>query len=103
MLRCAEVPGIEGEVLNLGTGVEVSIGALAERVLALTGRRVPIVTAPDRLRPATSELERLVCDAAMAETLLGWHHHVDLDEGLGRTLEWFDESLTVSKPSIYNV
>jgi nucleoside-diphosphate-sugar epimerase len=38
MMRCAEAEGVEGEVINLGTGIEISIGELAERVLASSGR-----------------------------------------------------------------
>jgi NAD dependent epimerase/dehydratase len=103
ILRCAKVAGIEGHVLNLGTGVEVSIGAVAERVLEILGRRLPIVSAPDRLRPAGSELQRLVCDAGKAQALLDWRRQVDLDEGLRRTVEWIEASLGRYKPSIYNL
>jgi nucleoside-diphosphate-sugar epimerase len=103
ILRCAKVAGIEGQVLNLGTGVEVSIGAVAERVLEILGRRLPIVSTRDRLRPAASELQRLVCDAGKARALLDWRPQVDLDEGLRRTVEWMDASLDRYKPSIYNL
>jgi dTDP-glucose 4,6-dehydratase len=83
--------------------VESSIGAIAERVLELVGRRLEIVAAPDRLRPPGSELARLLCDAGKAHALLGWRHQVDLDEGLRRTVEWIDASRDVYKASIYNV
>jgi dTDP-glucose 4,6-dehydratase len=101
--RCAEAPDIEGEVLNLGTGVEVAIGELAARVLELLGRDLPIVSMPDRVRPPNSELERLVCDARKAHQLLGWRHNVDFNDGLRRTVEWLETSLGLYKPTIYNV
>jgi dTDP-glucose 4,6-dehydratase len=103
IVRCGAVPDVEGEVLNLGTGIEVSIGELAARVLALLGRDLPIVSAPDRLRPPASELERLVCDAGKAHALLDWRHKVDFDEGLRRTVEWLESSLGLYKPAIYNL
>ena len=103
IIRCGEVAGIEGEVVNLGTGVEVTIGELAERVLKLVGRDLPIISAADRLRPPSSELQRLACDSSKAHTLLGWRHRVDLDEGLRRTVDWIEGSLAFYKPSKYNL
>ncbi len=103
IIRCGEVAGIEGEVVNLGTGVEVTIGELAERVLKLVGRDLPIISAADRLRPPSSELQRLACDSSKAHTLLGWRHRVDLDEGLRRTVDWIGGSLAFYKPSKYNL
>lgn len=103
MIRCAEADGVEGEVINLGTGVEVSIGELAQRVLGQLGKDVPIVIDSERLRPPDSEVERLVAGTAKAGKLLGWQPAVDLDEGLGRTIEWLTGSLDAYKTSIYNV
>jgi nucleoside-diphosphate-sugar epimerase len=40
------------------------------------------------LRPSSSEVERLVSSPPLADELLGWQPHVDLDEGLRRTTEW---------------
>jgi len=101
--RCGEVAGIEGEVVNLGTGVEIPIGELAERILGLVGRDLPIISATDRLRPPSSELQRLVCDSSKAHALLGWRHRVGLDEGLRRTVDWIEGSMAVYKPSKYNL
>ena len=102
MLRCAQVAGIEGEVINLGTGVEASVGEVVERVGELVGRRLDVVAASGRLRPPASEVQRLVCDAGKARALLGWRPEVDLAEGLRRTVEWIGTSLSVYKLSIYN-
>ena len=103
VIRCAEADGVEGEVINLGTGVEVSIGELAQRVLSQLGKDVPIAVDEERLRPADSEVERLVAGTAKAVKLLGWEPEVDLDEGLRRTIDWLTGSLDAYKTSIYNV
>ena len=95
--------GIEGEVINLGTGVEVSIAEVVQRVLGLLGRDVPVSLDDDRLRPPDSEVERLVADISKAKALLGWAPEVDLDEGLQRTIDWLTGSLSEYKPTIYNV
>src|SRR5512133_3511336 len=103
IVRCAEAHGVEGEVINLGTGTEVSIGELAERVTHVLGRDVPVALDQDRLRPQDSEVERLVADTTKAKALLGWEPSVELDEGLQRTIDWVSRSLDAYKTSIYNV
>ncbi|HET7808730.1 MAG TPA: GDP-mannose 4,6-dehydratase [Gaiellaceae bacterium] len=103
IVACAEADGVEGEVVNLGTGSEITIGELAERILRLAGRDVPVSLDEQRLRPPDSEVERLVADVTKARRLLDWEPRVDLDEGLRRTIAWLSRSLEGYKPSLYNV
>jgi dTDP-glucose 4,6-dehydratase len=103
LMRCATAAGVEGEVINLGTGTEVSIAELAERILRLLGRDVPLALDENRLRPPDSEVERLIADPRKAKELLGWEPEVDLDEGLRRTIDWLTGSLSAYKPKLYNV
>jgi dTDP-glucose 4,6-dehydratase len=103
IVRCAEAERVEGEVINLGTGTEVSIAEVAERVMRLLGRDVPVKLDENRLRPQDSEVERLVADTSKARELLGWEPSVELDEGLQRTVDWLTRSLDAYKTSIYNV
>jgi NAD dependent epimerase/dehydratase len=103
LLACATSPGVEGETFNLGTGVEVSIGEVAERIIRLVGRDVEIVTATERLRPAASEVERLVADTTLLRNRTGWAPQHDLDDGLRATVDWARGSLELFKPQIYNV
>ena len=90
-------------MINLGTGVEVSIAEVVQRVLRLLQRDVPVGFDDDRLRPPDSEVERLVADVAKAKALLGWAPETDLDEGLQLTIDWLTGSLGEYKPAIYNV
>jgi len=101
--RCAEISGIEGEVFNLGTGTEISVGELARRVLALLDRDLPIVTDSERVRPPTSEVERLVSDYSKAETVLEWRPETDFEDGLRRTISWIEQFVGLYKAGIYNV
>jgi NAD dependent epimerase/dehydratase len=102
-MHCAERPGVEGDVFNLGTGQEISVGDIAERILAVLGLELPIVEVEARLRPPNSEVERLVADHSKAEKLLGWRPLVEFDQGLRRTIDWMRDALDRYKPSIYNV
>ena len=103
LMRCGEAPGVEGEVINLGTGVEISIGDVARLILEELAIDKPIRLAEERMRPERSEVERLQADVGKATALLDWKSSVAFAEGVRRTIEWFRESVAKYKPSIYNV
>ena len=92
-LKAAIVEDIEGQVFNLGTGMEVSIEELAKRVQAQVGKEVVVEVDPDRLRPDRSEVQRLVADSSKARQVLGWEPKLSLDEGLKRTVDWIRENI----------
>ncbi len=92
-----------GETVNLGTGSEISIGALVEKIAHIMGNSVEVVTEGQRLRPAKSEVERLVSDPSKMRTLTGWKAQISLDEGLRRTAEWMRERKSLYKSDVYNV
>jgi dTDP-glucose 4,6-dehydratase len=100
---CAGADDAVGGVVNLGTGTEISIGQLAERIIGLVGRDIRLALDEDRVRPPDSEVERLVADTSKAQRLLDWEPAVELDDGLRRTIDWLSGSLEVYKPSLYNV
>jgi NAD dependent epimerase/dehydratase len=103
MMRCAEQSGIEGEVFNVGTGNEISVGDTAALILSLLGKELPVVDSSERLRPANSEVERLVADCSKAELRLGWRPRVTFEEGLRRTIDWMTGAIDRYKPEMYNV
>jgi dTDP-glucose 4,6-dehydratase len=100
-LCAAEAEGVEGEALNLGTGQEVRIGEVAERVVRKAGKPVEIVVDPERLRPEKSEVLRLISDNRRAREVLGWAPQVGLDEGLDLTVEWIRRNLDRYKVGTY--
>ncbi len=102
-LRVAEVPGVEGETFNLGTGTEVRIGDLAEEIARQVNRPVQIEVDPARLRPEKSEVQRLLSDNTLAARRLGWSPQVDLKTGLARTLTWIRAHLDHYHPSQYQL
>ena len=82
-----------GQVINIGSGFEISIGDVVQLLSEISGKQLLVHTEEARLRPTASEVERLVCDATKAQTLLGWQPRVSgregLKAGLTQTLQWF--------------
>lgn len=92
-LALADCDEAVGRATNVGSGREVSIGDLVGILCDITGRSIEVVTDEDRLRPAGSEVERLLCDHSVATRLSGWTPQVSLEEGLTRTAEWIGQHL----------
>jgi NAD dependent epimerase/dehydratase len=101
-IKVAESPKSTGEVINIGSNSEISIGDLANKIFSLAGKNAEIITDPARVRPQDSEVERLWCDNTKAEKLLGWTPKTSLDEGLKGTIGWISEHIDLYKPEIYN-
>jgi dTDP-glucose 4,6-dehydratase len=101
-LRLAESPDARGQVVNLGTGTEVTIEEVVKRVGALLGKSLTIVVDSARIRPQRSEVRRLVADASRARAL-GWAPAVDLDEGLRRTIAFIRDAASLYRPGTYTI
>lgn len=102
-LRAGEAPRVEGKAFNLGVGEEVSIGQLAERIIALIDRPARIEIDEQRVRPEKSEVQRLLSDNSRARDSLGWKPRVSLEEGLKRTITWMREHLERYRTDVYQV
>ena len=102
-LKMACVPEAIGEVINIGSGKEISIGDLAKKIMSLIGKEVPIVTEEIRKRPKKSEVQRLLADNSKAKKLLNWQPKYTIDEGLKITIDWISKNLNKYKVDIYNV
>jgi NAD dependent epimerase/dehydratase len=100
-IKAATTQGIEGEVFNLGTGSEVTILDLAEKIIAQVGGEVDIEVDPQRLRPDRSEVQRLMADSTKARRVLGWEPKVTLNEGLKQTIEWIRENIGKYQAGMY--
>jgi dTDP-glucose 4,6-dehydratase len=94
---------VSGEVINVGSGREISVGDLARLIVGLTGSRSEIVEDSQRIRPSGSEVERLLCDNSKAARLLNWSPQIELEEGLTRTIAWIDRHLDRYKSDLYNL
>ena len=83
-----------GNVVNIGSGREISIGDLVRLLVEITGREVEVVTDEERVRPGASEVERLLCDNTRAREWAGWQPAHTLEDGLRRTAEWVEQNLS---------
>ena len=102
-LLAGEADAALGQEVNLGNGKSIAIGELAERIVGLVGRDIPVRQSEERVRPAASEVDDLVADATRARELLGWEPEVSLDKGLGRTIEWVRANPRLYDPSVYRI
>ena len=102
-INAAESSKAVGEVINLGTGREISIGELAATIIKTLGKDLPVITDSERVRPEGSEVERLCADASKARELLGWEPRHTLEEGLTRTIEWIRENNERYRLGVYTI
>ena len=105
MMALAQCDAAVGQVINVGSGSEISIGDMAKLIGELSGLRFEVDTDPVRLRPEGSEVERLLCDNTRIRTLTDWIPEVSLREGLAKTIAWFRDpaNLRRYKADLYNV
>ncbi len=98
-----------GEVINLGSNFEISIGDTAHAIAEAMGVSIKIITDEQRLRPEKSEVERLWASNTKARELLGWQPQYGgrngFMRGLTDTIDWFREPthLSAYKADIYNL
>jgi NAD dependent epimerase/dehydratase len=108
-LAVAECDAAIGQVVNIGSNYEISVGDTARLIAELMGRDVAFTSDEQRLRPAGSEVERLWADNTLARTLTGWTPEFPgvegLRLGLRETISWFGEpdNLRRYKAGLYNI
>jgi dTDP-glucose 4,6-dehydratase len=85
----ADIDAIAGEVINVATGVDLSVSQIADAVLDAVGK-------PDSLKSYVDErlgqVDRHIGSTDKAERLVGWRARTSFEEGLARTVEWYREN-----------
>ena len=92
-----------GEEINIATQKEISIGKLAEELIRQINKNAKIVCDENRLRPAKSEVNRLLGSNEKILKLTNWRPQYSLEQGLAETIEFFKSNLTRYKSNIYNI
>jgi dTDP-glucose 4,6-dehydratase len=102
-------PNAVGEIINVGSSFEISMGDTARTIAEMMGAKIEIMTDQQRLRPERSEVERLFANTEKARRLLGWVPQYGgpdgFRRGLARTIEWISQPLNLNryKADLYNV
>ena len=102
-IQFAESKKTVGKTINTGSGKGVTIGELADMIIAQVNPKARIVTDDKRVRPENSEVMKLVCDNRLARDLAGWEPKVSLKEGISMTIDWMKEHVGSYKTGIYTV
>jgi NAD dependent epimerase/dehydratase len=105
LLAVASLDGADGEVFNIGSNREISMGDLFRLITEIMGSNAQMELDPNRLRPADSEVRRLRCNADKLRETHGFRPEIPLREGLKQTVNWFQKpsNLRRYKESLYNV
>jgi nucleoside-diphosphate-sugar epimerase len=98
LLGFAAWEGSVGTVIQLGTGTAVSVRELVQVIEELLGRRLEIELDESRLRPANSEVHKLISDPSRALREFAWRPEVTLTEGIARTVQWHRERAPQALP-----
>ncbi|MBN1920145.1 MAG: GDP-mannose 4,6-dehydratase [Anaerolineae bacterium] len=92
-----------GEVVNTGSGQEISVGDLVTMIARLIGRDVNIDLDTCRLRPEKSEVQQLLADTRKLQQLTDWRPTVSLEQGLKWTIDWIAAHLLLYQEKRYAV
>lgn len=106
MLAVLRTDASVGEVINLGTGFEITIGDTVSLIANIMGAEIEIVEGDERMRPASSEVDRLVACNQKAARLLNWSPGLSgldgLRHGLTETAKWFQNKSNLARYRIGN-
>ena len=91
-LNCLKKAKFKGEVINIGTGFEISIKNLVKIISKILNKEAKIKKSIKRSRPKKSEVERLCCSTKKAKKFLNWKakfsNFLGLKKGLSKTIDW---------------
>jgi NAD dependent epimerase/dehydratase len=94
-----------GEEINISTGIEISMGVLANNIVKMINPDALVISSDERLRPEKSEVERLLGCNKKLLSLTKWQMRFDLQKGLEETIQWLKkpENFSKYKVDIYNI
>ena len=90
-----------GRVVNIGTGRDLSIRELVDKILDLMGKKGRLEIEDRRVRPEKSEVMQLCADTTLAQKLFQWAPRYTLEAGLRETIEWYRDNLSRFKVGSY--
>lgn len=91
----------EGEIINIGTNNEISIGDLVQMIMKLTKVSKPLEIDDKRIRPKPSEVDRLLCNNDKLVELVNWSPVTSLESGLVTTIKWYENNSQLDSSKYY--
>ncbi|MGD1151743.1 MAG: GDP-mannose 4,6-dehydratase [Syntrophales bacterium] len=91
-----------GKVVNIGSQQDISVGEIFEKLCTLLKCPATVCVQPERVRPDSSEVMRLLCDSNLLRAGTSWVPKYSLDEGLEKTVAWLKDHLMLYKHDTYN-
>lgn len=98
---------IKGQIINLGSGYDISVKELAEKIISIVNRKSKIKVSKKRIRPENSEVNKLLSSNLKAKKILNWEPKysgkLKINQGIIKTIEWFikNDYQNFTKPSNY--
>jgi len=102
-LAVARAESLAGMAVNVGMNHEISIGDLASLIARLMGVSPRVRSAAERVRPAASEVDRLVCDNSLLVNSTDWRPAHTLESGLRETIAWFQREGAAARATDYHI
>ncbi|UCG30875.1 MAG: SDR family NAD(P)-dependent oxidoreductase [candidate division WOR-3 bacterium] len=103
LLKVAELKD-NGDVFNIGSGIDISVGEILDTVKKIIGKQgIKVITDKARIRPEKSEVPLLRADCTHIHENTGWKPEFSYEEGLRLTVEWIREHMNIYKPGTYNI
>mgnify|MGYP001313799631 FL=1 len=90
-----------GMTLNLGSGTEISINSLVDKISSIIGKDILIKVDENRIRPENSEVYRLLSNSDLFRKITGYKNKKTIEEGLKETIEWFSQEKNLKKIKSY--
>ena len=102
-MAIADCDAAVGQEINIATGREITIGELAAELIRQINPAASVVCESERLRPAKSEVERLLGDATKLRQTIGWAPRYTFEQGLAATIAWLRGNMSGYKVDAYNL
>jgi UDP-glucose 4-epimerase len=91
----AATADVTDDVFNVASGVETSLGGLADKLLTVMGSDLSVEFGPER---AVNKVSRRLADTSRAREQLGFVAEIDVEEGLSRLVEWWRNERGLCSP-----
>jgi dTDP-glucose 4,6-dehydratase len=85
----ADLDKVQGEVINIGSGREISVKAIAELVVDRLNKPNSLIT---YISDRPGQVSRYISSTAKAKATLGWRAKTEFEDGLSRTIDWYQEN-----------